>query len=103
MTPLTRSKTDCVPQKHPPAKTAVCLPGDWASASSFAASGTGVFVAAWQPAQRAIVTSNELNAPRREKTLDMHISRAVLTRIRPPSDAAGGERLRRVHRDPPGR
>src|SRR5580698_4472187 len=34
MTPLTRSKTACVPQKHPPAKTAVARPGDVASGTS---------------------------------------------------------------------
>ena len=38
-TPLTRSKTDCVPQKHPPANTEVCFPGFAASDRSACAAG----------------------------------------------------------------
>src|SRR5579863_2511891 len=39
MTPFTRSKTDCVPQKQPPANTAACRPALGASASSAVAGG----------------------------------------------------------------
>jgi len=41
VTPLTRWNTDCVPQKHPPAKIAVAFPGVVASGVSTA--GTGNF------------------------------------------------------------
>src|SRR5512147_2766335 len=43
MTPFTLSKTACVPQKQPPAKTAVCLLGFDASERSTFAGGIGVF------------------------------------------------------------
>src|ERR1700679_269366 len=64
MTPLTRSNTDCVPQKHPPAKMAVCLPWDGARVASTCGTGTGVCVSAWvQPvnanASKAAKTSDE--------------------------------------------
>src|SRR5512146_842686 len=45
MTPFTLSKTACVPQKQPPANTAVCLPGADASAASTFGAGIGVFEA----------------------------------------------------------
>lgn len=82
ITPFTRSKTDCVPQKHPPANTAVCLPGVGANAASFAAGGTGAFVAARHPAHTARVTSTDPIVWHSESPLSMNISRARILMAR---------------------
>src|SRR5882724_5734517 len=42
-----RSKTDCVPQKQPPAKTAVCFPDVAARDASVVAGGIGALGAAF--------------------------------------------------------
>jgi hypothetical protein len=48
-TPVTRSNTDCVPQKQPPANTAVCFPGVWAKTPPVSGGGIGDLLAALHP------------------------------------------------------
>jgi hypothetical protein len=73
---LTRSKTACVPQKQPPAKTAVCFPGDCASLASLVAAGMGAFAAALHPAEKSVEISKETRALRSAIVLNMGISLA---------------------------
>jgi hypothetical protein len=72
---LTRSKTDCVPQKQPPAKIAVSLPLVWASGLSPAGAGIGVLVAAVHPVQATKAITKVINVVRIEKELNIQVSR----------------------------
>jgi hypothetical protein len=64
-----------VPQKQPPAKIAVCLPGVWASALSLAGAGIGVLVAAVQPVQATNAITKVITVVRIAKELDIQVSR----------------------------
>src|ERR1051325_3443239 len=63
-------KNDCVPQKQPPAKTAVCLPDDVASATSVVGAGIGVFgiAEAWHATKKTV---NMKLKNERERLADM--------------------------------
>jgi hypothetical protein len=74
MTPLTRSNTDWVPQKQPPAKTAVCFPLLWARGLSLAGAGIGGLAAALHPVEAARAITRATNVLRIAKELSIQTS-----------------------------
>jgi hypothetical protein len=83
-TPLTLSNTACVPQKQPPAKTAVSFPGATASDASSFAEGIGDFVAAPAEQEKVRATNPRVRKERIERTSILgYVTRYVLSGLNP--------------------
>jgi hypothetical protein len=69
-----------VPQKQPPAKTAVCLPLLWARGLSLAGGGIGAVAAALHPVQAANTITRAAKVLRIAKELNIQTSVRLLRR-----------------------